>query len=86
MQYINRCTNNIYDSLKDLNFSETLSKRYFRLIKFQFLLGIILNLFLHSVACYIETSHLICTANQMTGFYTECNTGLNWVNLAWRKK
>ena len=27
-----------------------------------------------------ETSHLFCTANQMAGFYMECNTGLKWVN------
>ena len=28
---------------------------------------------------HIETSHLIYTANQMTGFYIECNTKLKWV-------
>ena len=28
------------------------------------------------VVFYIETSHLIYTANQMTGFYMKCNTGL----------
>ena len=29
------------------------------------------------VAFYIETSHLFCSAKQMTGFYTKCNTGGN---------
>ena len=28
-----------------------------------------------SVTFHIETSYLVCTANQMTGFYMECNTG-----------
>ena len=34
-----------------------------------------------SVAFYIDTSHLICTANQMTGFCLKCNTGLKSVNM-----
>ena len=25
---------------------------------------------------YIETNHLICSANQMTGFYMKCNAGV----------
>ena len=29
---------------------------------------------------HIETINLICIANQMTGFYIKCNTGLKWVN------
>ena len=33
-----------------------------------------------SVAFYIETSHWICSVNQMTGFYMKCNTGLKCVN------
>ena len=37
------------------------------------------NPFRPSVAFYIETSYLICTANQMTGFYMKRNTGLKWV-------
>ena len=37
------------------------------------------NYFQLNVAFYVQTSHLICTANQMTGFYMECNTGLKWV-------
>ena len=30
----------------------------------------------------IETSHLICFANKMTGFYIKCNSGLKWVQKA----
>ena len=41
----------------------------------------IVNPFQHSVAFYIETSHLICSVYQMTGFFMKCNTGLKWVNL-----
>ena len=37
-----------------------------------------------SVAFHLEISHLICTANQVTGFYMKCNTGLKWVNLVLR--
>ena len=32
------------------------------------------NSFQLSVAFHIATSHLIYTANQMTGFYMKCNT------------
>ena len=38
------------------------------------------NPFQSSVTFHIETSHLICNAKQMTGFYMECNTWLKWVN------
>ena len=34
-----------------------------------------------SVAFYKETSHLICSGNQMAGFYMKCNTGLKWVKV-----
>ena len=37
------------------------------------------NKFQTSAAFHIETSHLICIANQMTGFYMKCNTELRWV-------
>ena len=37
------------------------------------------GLFQPSFAFHIETSRLICTANQVTGFYMKCNTGLKWV-------
>ena len=40
-----------------------------------------INPFQPSDAFYRETSHLICRANQMTGFYVKGNTGLKWVNL-----
>ena len=36
-------------------------------------------LFQPSVAFHIETRHLICSANQITGFYMKCNTGLKGV-------
>ena len=39
------------------------------------------NSFQPTVAFHLETSHLTCIANQMTGFYMEFNTGLKWVNL-----
>ena len=38
-----------------------------------------LILFQPNVAFHIETSHLICSANQITGFYMKCNTGLKGV-------
>ena len=40
----------------------------------------VLNPFQPSVTFLIETSHLVCTANQRTGFYKKCNIGLKWVN------
>ena len=40
----------------------------------------LLNPFQPSVAFHIGTSHLICSVNQMTGFYMECNTVLKCVN------
>ena len=36
--------------------------------------------FQSSVAFYIETSHVICNVNQMTGFYMTCNIRLKQVN------
>ena len=38
-----------------------------------------INSFQPSVKFHIETSHLICSANQITGFYMKCNTGLELV-------
>ena len=37
-----------------------------------------------SFAFHVETSHLICTTNQMTGYYMKCNTGLKWVDWFFR--
>ena len=37
-----------------------------------------MNPFESSVAFHLEISHLICSANQITGFYTKYNTGLKW--------
>ena len=31
------------------------------------------------VVLHIEPSHLICIANQMTGFYIDLKAGLKWV-------
>ena len=31
---------------------------------------------LQPIAFYIQTSHLICSVNQMTGLYMKCKTGL----------
>ena len=39
-----------------------------------------INTFQPSVTLHLETTHLICIANQMTGFYMKCNTGLKRVN------
>ena len=39
------------------------------------------NPFQPNVVSHIETSHLICTVIQMTGFYMKCNTGLKWVKI-----
>ena len=38
------------------------------------------NPFQPSVAIYIETSHLLCSAKQMTGFYIKRNNRLKQVN------
>ena len=52
-----------------------------------FFLGLMLflfsaiNPFQPSVAFHIETSHLISSANQITGFSMKYNTGQKWVNL-----
>ena len=32
-----------------------------------------------SAAFHVQTSHLICNANQITGFYMKCNNGLKRV-------
>ena len=39
------------------------------------------NPFQPSIAFHIETSHLFCRANQVTGFYIKHNTGLKWVKM-----
>ena len=40
---------------------------------------VFINQFQPRFALYVETSHLICCANQMTGFYMKYNTGIKWV-------
>ena len=56
---------------------ETLQRLY--VIYFFSVNCIVVNPSQPGVAFHIETSHLICTANQVTGFYMEYNTGLKWV-------
>ena len=43
------------------------------------------NPFLPSVAFHIGTSHLICSVNQISGFYMKYNTGLKWVKISINK-
>ena len=50
-----------------------------KVIAFKALRNLLFYLFQSSAAFHIEPSHLICSANQMTGFYMKCNTGLKWV-------
>ena len=38
-----------------------------------------------SIAFVKETSHFICSANRMTGFFIKCSTRLKWVKLGWMK-
>ena len=40
------------------------------------------NPFQVSVAFHTETSHLICSVSQMTGFYMKYNPDLKWINMA----
>ena len=47
----------------------------------RFLVLTLSKLFHLSVAFNIETSHLICSANQMTGFYMKCDTGWNGLTI-----
>ena len=61
--------NYISSHLRKVNIHET------KLIYMKNNVGNILNPFQPSVAFLIETSHLICFANQMTGFKMKCNTG-----------
>ena len=39
------------------------------------------NPFQTSIAFRVETSHLVCSENELTGFYIECNTGQKWVEV-----
>ena len=36
--------------------------------------------YLWSVAFHTETSHLIYSSDQITGFYSKCSAGLKWIN------
>ena len=37
------------------------------------------HLFLSNIPFHVETSHLICSANQMTGLYMTSNTEIKWI-------
>ena len=39
------------------------------------------NIFQPNVTFKIETNYLFCSAKQMTGFYMEHNTGLQWIKV-----
>ena len=39
----------------------------------------LIYLFQSIVGFQVETNHLICTANKVTGFFMKCHTGLKWV-------
>ena len=67
--------NYISSHLRNVNIHET------KLIYMKNNVGNILNPFQPSVAFLIETSHLICFANQMTGFKMKCNTGKKQVKV-----
>ena len=45
------------------------------------LIGYQLNQFQPSFAFHIETSHLFCSAKQLTGFYMKRNTELEWIKM-----
>ena len=45
------------------------------------LLFSLLTHFNPALKIHIETSHLICTVNQMIGFYMKYNAGLKWIKL-----
>ena len=44
-----------------------------------------LNSYQPRAAFHIGTSHLICSANQVTGFCMKCNPGLKWVKVKSRE-
>ena len=48
-----------------------------------YITSILFNPFQPSVVFHIKTSHLFCSAKQMTGFYMKHNTGLKWVKNFW---
>ena len=45
---------------------------------------VLINLFQSSLTFQIETSHLVCAANQMSGFYMKNKAGLKWVHVETR--
>ena len=62
-------------------FFSCLHQRQFWSVWWEIPLNFSLNPFQPSAAFYVEISHLICTANEMTGFCMTCKTLLRLVNL-----
>ena len=70
-------------SVNPIKWSNTIAEN--SLSVFDHFVGLLLkwlrfHLFQPSVAFHIETIHLICSGNQISGFYMKCNTGLKWIN------
>ena len=65
--------------LSDLRFDQLTSTQ--RMSNALFILGVsLVNRLTTNIPYYIETSQLICIANQPTGFYVMGNIGCQWVN------
>ena len=58
--------------------SKILGELFDVLLQFE-MFRILFNSFLPSVAFRKETSRLICSADQVAGFYMKCSAGMNWV-------
>ena len=61
-------------SWKKTPIEKKINKKKFKKIKFT-------DSFQSSMTFYIETSHLICSANQAAGFYKQCNTSIKLVEI-----
>ena len=74
--------------LTELTFSEKCSLKLIHLMwRYNMSAVCEINPFQFNVTFDIETSHLICTANQMTGFHVKCDLGWNRLNisLSWNR-
>ena len=50
-------------------------------LNFEHVVALYINIFQSIDVFHIETSHLICSPNQMTSFYIKCNTELKLIKL-----
>ena len=86
--HIKRLPSNVKNDSNIVIFSKSSNKLLFKLPTYVWFLSRcstqLFNPFQPSFAFHIETSHLVCTTNQVTGFYMKCNTGLQWVNVSVR--